>query len=74
MKTADSDLRPEQAHSDQQNQKKLRSKIGRQGVGTVGQNWAESPEVAQKGRYAEGNKIQGDDPDFLIDTDDSEAV
>jgi hypothetical protein len=51
-----------------------RSKIGRHGAGSVGQNWSESPDVAKKGRYADGNKIQGDHPDHTIDTDVSEAV
>jgi hypothetical protein len=51
-----------------------RSKIGRFGAGAVGQNWTESPNVAQKGRYADENKVQGSDPDLMIDTDVSEAV
>ena len=51
-----------------------RSKIGRDGVEASGQNWAESPKVAHKGRYADGNRLQGDHPDQMIDTDVSEAV
>jgi hypothetical protein len=58
----------------QAEEKNQKSKIGRQGAGALGQNWAESPDVASKGRYAQENRIQGDEPDYTIDTDVSGAV
>lgn len=74
MTTAELDVAKQPVKSTDENHKKFPSKIGREGAGTVGQNWTESPEVAQKGRYASENKIQGDDPEYLVDTDVSEAV
>jgi hypothetical protein len=65
---------PSKTPSLKDEQKCSKSKIGREGAGVVGQNWSESPEVARKGRYAEENKIQGDDPEWVVDTDASEAV
>lgn len=51
-----------------------RAGIGREGCGVVGQNWVESLDAARKGRYAKENKVQGEPPDHVIDTDISQAV